>query len=108
MSQINQFHTTIWAVSFFNEILQLDKFEGADFKYDNIAYKLQSKYLQVRRFWYQIYAFFIFSRILQLDKVESSNFKYDNVFKFEHKKIAKKGIFVPKFRNFCFFLKLFN
>ena len=30
---------------FFRKILQLDKFEGADFKYDNILFKFQPKYI---------------------------------------------------------------
>ena len=30
---------------FFRKILQLDKFEGADFKYDNILFKFQPKSL---------------------------------------------------------------
>ena len=37
----------------FRKILQLDKFEGADFKYDNTFFKFQSKNTQIRHFWFQ-------------------------------------------------------
>ena len=36
---------------FFLEILLFDKFEGADFKYDNIVVKFQLKTTQIRHFW---------------------------------------------------------
>ena len=32
------------------EILQLGKFKGADFKYDNIFFKIQCKNVQIRHF----------------------------------------------------------
>ena len=38
----------------FHEILQLDKFEGADFKYDSVIFKLQPKNTRIRDFWSQI------------------------------------------------------
>ena len=73
--------------------LQLDKFEGADFKYDNSFLKQKCpnqaflvKNTQIIHFWFQIYAFLFFCEILQLDKFEVADFKYDNiVFKFQPK-----------------------
>ena len=35
---------------FFSEILQLHKFEGPDFKYDNIIFNFQPKNTQIRDF----------------------------------------------------------
>ena len=77
-TQIRHFWFQIQALLFFREILQSDKFEGADFKYDNIVFKFQPKITQIRRFWSQIYAFLFFPEILQIDKLEGADFKYDN------------------------------
>ena len=62
---------------FFLKSLQFDKFEGADFKYDNLHFpKFGPKF---REFYY-------FQEILQLDKFEGADFKYDNIlFKFPPK-----------------------
>ena len=38
---------------FFHEVLKLDKFEDADFKYDNIILKFQPKSTQIRFSWSQ-------------------------------------------------------
>ena len=66
--------------------MQLDKFEGADFKCDNIVFKFQAKNTQIRHFWSQILEFSLVQEILKLDKSEEVNFKYDNiVFEFQHK-----------------------
>ena len=44
-TQITHFWSQIQAFSLFHDILQLDKFKGADFKYDNNFFKiLASKY----------------------------------------------------------------
>ena len=59
-TKCRHFHSQITAFSLFYEIFQLDKFEGAEFKHYNIAFKLQSKTTQIKHFWYQIQAFFIF------------------------------------------------
>ena len=42
-TQIRHFWSQIQAFLYFCEILQSDKFEGADFKYDNIVFKFQPK-----------------------------------------------------------------
>ena len=49
-TQGKQFQTQIQVSLFFPEILQLDKFEGADFKFDNIVFKFQSKATQMKHF----------------------------------------------------------
>ena len=38
--------------AFFRKILQLDKLEGTDFKYDNIVLKFQPKNTQIRHFFF--------------------------------------------------------
>ena len=73
---------------FFRETLQIDKFEGTDFKYDNSFFKiLAQKYpvkvflvknTQKQHFWSQIQTFLFLHKILQLDKFENVGFKYDN------------------------------
>ena len=86
---------------FFCEVLQLDKFEGADFKYDNSFSKFNPKNTQIRYFRYQISAFSFFHEMLQLDKFEGADFKYDNSsLKFEPKN--------TQMRHFCFFTKFFK
>ena len=39
--------------AFFRKILQIDKLEGTDLKYDNIVLKFQPKNTQIRHFWSQ-------------------------------------------------------
>ena len=46
------------AFLFFREILQLDKFESAHFKYRNIVFRLQPKNTQIRHFWSEIRHFY--------------------------------------------------
>ena len=69
----------------FRKILQLDKFEAADFKHDNSIFKiLAQKYLskaflvkniQRKHFLPKIFAFLFFRKILQLDKFKGAYFK---------------------------------
>ena len=84
--EIRHFLSQIQAFLSFCKILQLDKFEGADFKYDNIVFKFHSKSTQIRYFWSQILEFLVLHQTLQQDKFKDANFKYDNVFfKFQSK-----------------------
>ena len=50
----------------FDENLKLNKFEGADFKYDNIGFKRQRKNTQIRQFWSQILALFFLHKIFAI------------------------------------------
>ena len=71
-------------------MLQLEKFEGADFKYDNSIFKiLAQKYpnktfsvknIQIRHFWSQTLAFLLLHEHFQINKFEGADFKYDNSF----------------------------
>ena len=70
----------------FREILQLDIFERADFKYNNIFFKSQPKDNPNKASLVPSLSIFDFREILQFDKFEGGNFKYDNiVFKFQPK-----------------------
>ena len=52
---------------FFLKILQLDKFEGAAFKYDNVVLKVQPKTFEIKHIWSQIKLFLFFHEILQFE-----------------------------------------
>ena len=81
-TQIRHFQFQIQAFLFFYKSLQIDKYEGADFKYDNSFITVLAKNQSNKGFLVkntQIQAFFI-HKTLQLDKVESIDFKYDNSF----------------------------
>ena len=67
----------------FREILQIDKFEDADFKYDNSIFKILSQKYPNKAFLVkntQIWAFLFLQKILQLGKFEGIDFKYNNSF----------------------------
>ena len=49
-------------ILFFHKILQLDKLQGHDFKYDSIIFKIQSKNTQTRH-WFQVWEFLFFTRL---------------------------------------------
>ena len=79
----------------FCEILLLDKFEGADVKYDKIVFNFQSKNTQIKLFWSQIQSFLFFREILQIGKFEGADFKYDNsLFKNSCRKYRNKAFLV--------------
>ena len=61
----------------FCEILQLEKFEGADFKYDNNAFQIL---IQNKESLVPNLGIFIFTKILQRDKFEDPDFKDENSF----------------------------
>ena len=68
----------------FGPILEKDKLEDADFKYDNSIFKILAetypnktflvKNIQIKDFWSQICAFLFSGEILQLDKCEGADF----------------------------------
>ena len=66
--------------------LQIDIFEGADFKYGNSFFyptpKIRKEGIfclkyQKRHFWSKIQAFLLLCEILQLSKFKNAAFKYD-------------------------------
>ena len=119
-TQIRHFWSQIQVFLFFRKILQLDKFEGADFKYDNSIFKIVGekypikaflvKNTQIRHFWSQIQVFLFFRKILQLDKFEGADFKYDNsIFKILAQKYPNKAFLVKnsQIRHFWFQIQAF-
>ena len=88
-SEIRHFWSQIQEFWLFREILQIDKFEGADFKYHN-SFKILAHKYQISHFWSEIQAFSLFHDILQLDKFKSCDFKYD-IKHFLSFKIDNKG-----------------
>ena len=73
----------------------MNKFEGADFKYDNSFFIFLRKSTQISHFWFQTEAFSLFHEILQLDKFEGADFKYDTIVI----KFLSNGL---KFKDFYF------
>ena len=65
------------------------KFDGADYKYDNSFLKMEPKNIQIRHFWSQIKIFMFFRKILQVDKFKNADFKFDNSFWNSSSKIPK-------------------
>ena len=83
-TQIRNFWSQLQAFLFFHEILQLDKFEGADFKCDNSCFEIP----------------------IQQDRFK--DFKYDNsIFKLQPKNTQIRH-FCPQIQEFLFCTKLCN
>ena len=78
--------------------MQLDKFEGADFKYNNIISKFQPKNTQIWHFWSQIYGFLMLHQTLKPDKFKDVDFKYDIFFQILSQKYSYKAssVKIPK------------
>ena len=71
MAQIQEF-------LFFHKTLHFDKFEGADFKYDNDFSNLQTKTTQIRHFWFQVSRLVVYHTVLLNDIFKSADVKCDN------------------------------
>ena len=92
---------------FFHDILQLDIFEGADFKQFNIVFIFPLKNTQIRHFWSQIKESSILHQTLQQGKIVEADFIYvNNIFKFWPKNTEIRDIFGPKCKDFYFCNKL--
>ena len=65
-----------------HEVLQLDKFDGTDFKYDKIIFKFQAKNTKSDNFGpkFLVPRFLKLHQTLQQDKFEKDDFKYGNSF----------------------------
>ena len=82
------FWSQLQAFLFFHEVFQLDKFEVADFKYDNIIFKFQPKKTKMRHFGPQIQALLFFSQKFcnERSSMELNSTKY--IFGLKYPKIA--------------------
>ena len=104
-TQIRHFWSQIQTFSFFPEILQFDKFKGADFKYDNRFLKFLPQNTQISHFWSHMQAFLLFHKISQIDKSEGADFKYDNsILKFQPKNTQIRHLWF-QIQVFSFFTK---
>ena len=67
-------------IFFFCKIFQLDKFEGADFKYENSFLKILAppKKKPDKAFLVPNLGISLFHEVLELNKFEGADFKYDN------------------------------
>ena len=77
---IRNFWSQILAFLFLHKILQLGKFERADFNHDNNLLRFQPKNTQIRQFWSQIQEFLFLHETLQLDYFDGVDFIDDNSF----------------------------
>ena len=81
--------------------MQLDKFEGADFEYDNIIFNYQPANTHIRNFWSQIWGFLYLHQTSQQNKFEDAVFKYGNIIlKFQPQNT--QTFFGHKFKGFYF------
>ena len=100
----------LWAFLFLPKVLQLDTFEGADFKYDNIILKFQCKNTQIRHFWSQNKGFLSFLPKFSTRHIRVRSFQiWQKYFRIPSPKICRSGIcLVPNLRIFIFCTKLCN
>ena len=82
--------------------LQLNNFEGADFKYDNNFFQILVQIYPNKAFPFPNLVFF-YCEILQLDKFEGADFIYDNsIFEILAQKYPNKAFLVPNLDIFVF------
>ena len=87
--------------AFFSKFIKLDKFEGADFKYDNIICKSQCKNTEVTHFWSQIWRFLFLHQLYNKTNSRTQISNMNIVISNSSLKIRKSVIFGPKFRHSC-------
>ena len=87
----------IYAFLLFYKVLQLNKFAGADFKYDNSFLKFLPKITQIRDFLCQIKAFLFFQKMFKLDM-------WQYYLQIPTQDYPNKAFLVPNLRVFIFAL----
>ena len=106
-TQIRPFWFRIETFSFFHKVLQLGRFEGDDFIYNNIIFKFQSQNTQISHFWSQIWWFLLLHQILQQYKFKDTDFNYKNFFWILAQKYSNKTLLTkPRSLFFCKILLL--
>ena len=65
---------------FFSKTLQLHKFDGADFKYDNSFFKISAQNIQYKIYIVPSLGVLFFRKIFVLGKFEGADFKCNNSF----------------------------
>ena len=117
-TEIGHFGFEIQALLFFHEILQLAIFEGTDFKYDNINFKLEPQNTSIRLFCPKFRHFYFLVKfwkqtnqrmlLSNMTKVFKKFFPKNTKIRHFQLKRPKNDIFGPKFRDCCSFAKFFN
>ena len=83
--------------------MELDKFEGTVFKYDNTFLKYYQKNTQITHIWSQIYALLFVFKVWQFVKSEGADFKYgNNYFQSLPQKYPNKSFLVSNLGIFDF------
>ena len=77
-----------------------DKYEGADFNYDNSIFKFQHK-ITKSVIWFHIYRFPFLLETMQYHQLGGANFKCDSI-KIATQKHLNKAFFVPNLEIFNF------
>ena len=90
------------SIFFSHEIIQLDKFEGADFKYDNIFLKFQPKSTKIRHCWSKFWNFYFCTKLCSKTNSWTVIWIMTIIFSYSRPKIRKLGIFGSKFKDFYF------
>ena len=81
--------------------MQLDQFEGADFKYDNSFFKILAQKYPNKTFLVPNLAIFVISRNFASRSIRGCWFQmWQYCFQTPVQKIPKSGIFGPKFKDF--------
>ena len=99
-TQVRHFWSQIQAFLFFHEISQLDKFEGADFKYDNVVFKFQPKNTKIRHFWSKVWNFCFCTKLCSKTNSRMRIWIMTILFSNSSPKMRKWGIFGSKFMDF--------
>ena len=63
-----------------HQTLQLEKFEGVDFKYGNGFFELQSENIQIKQFCHKCKYFSFLHGSLHIEKFKSTDFENGNSF----------------------------
>ena len=84
----------------FSQNLLLDKFEGANFKYETVFFKFQPKNAQIRHFWSQIQGFLFCTKLCNQTNLRALISNMTMAFSNSSPKIPKSSIFCPKCKYF--------
>ena len=90
----------------FSRNLQLDMFEGADFKYHNSFFKFQLKDTQIRYFWSELSGFLFCTKLCNQENLRALISNMAMTLSNSSPKIHKWSIFCPKCKYFLFCMKL--
>ena len=93
---------------FFPVSLELDKFEGADFKYHNIIFKFQPKNTQIKHLGPKFKDFYFCTKLCKKTNSKTLISNVTKIFSNSSRKIPKSDIFGPKLKDFYVCTKVCN